>query len=270
MTLQEYSEPAQSKHDVFTLTRFILVQPSHPGNVGSAARAIKTMGFSGLHLVNPGSTQIHRHSEAIALASGALDVLENCQIHPSLTQALAPVATSFALSARPRHLGPQALDIRQAAALAGRQTSSSKQTVAMVFGCERYGLSNEDMSYCNYVCHIPANPAYSSLNLSQAVQLVAWEMRYVLLGLEHGTFLPDTHGKHDSGGDPASHQELQYLLEHFEQTMLASGFLQPQHPKKLLVRMRQMWLRKGLSKDEVAMLRGYCTAVIAKLTKIPD
>jgi tRNA/rRNA methyltransferase len=156
----------------FSRVRFIMTEPSHPGNVGSASRAIKTMGFENLVLVAPKTPEIITQPEAIALASGAGDVLAGAQTFDSLKDALAPVTLAFALTARERELGPPACDIREAAHLAQRHLREHPEgCVALVVGTERSGLTNEHIALCHRVCHIPANPAYSSLNVSQAMQL---------------------------------------------------------------------------------------------------
>ncbi|MER1966103.1 RNA methyltransferase [Castellaniella sp. GW247-6E4] len=264
MTPQESSEntdPAGS--GPFGQVRFIMVQPTHPGNVGSAARAIKTMGFGDLCLVDPELPDVLSRPEAIALASGAGDVLQGAHIHPSLADALGPTTLAFALTARARALGPPPCDIREAAGLSARHLAKGGTArVAIVLGTERSGLSNEDITLCQSVCHIPANPAYSSLNVSQALQLAAWELRYALLPLTGDARLPDTHARHDPGTDPADSARLQAMLAHLEQALLEVGFLDPLHPKKLLPRMRQLLTRARPSADEVDMLRGMCTAMV--------
>lgn len=248
--------------DFFSRVRFIMVSPSHPGNVGSAARAIKNMGFNELHLVTPGTPDVLHHPDALALASGAGDILAQTCIHDSLADALGPTTLAFALTARARALGAAPCDIREAAMQSAATLAQAGTQIAIVLGTERSGLSNEEILLCQQVCHIPANPAYSSLNVSQALQLAAWEMRYALLPLSHLARLPDTHGRHDPGSDPASNASIQAMLDHFEQALEAVEFLDPKHPKKLVPRMRQMWTRNHLSVDEVAMVRGMCTAML--------
>jgi len=263
MTPPVSSDTPPDTPDIFARVRFIMVSPSHPGNVGSAARAIKTMGFHDLHLVAPADPDIARQPEAIALASGAVDILENTRLHASLADALGSVTLAYALTARARAIGPPPCDIREAAVQSAAELAGqSDARIAVVLGTERTGLSNEDITLCHQVCHIPANPAYSSLNVSQALQLAAWEMRYALLPLAGAARLPDTHARHDPGTDPASSERVQAMLDHFEQALLAVGFLDPRHPKKLMPRMRQMWTRNRLSADEVDMVRGLCTAMI--------
>ncbi len=165
--------------DVFARTRFIMLGTSHPGNVGSAARALKTMGFTQLVLAAPKDTGFLQHPEAIALASGAADILEKAVVCDSLDEALANTTLSFALTARSRDMGPPALDIRHAALEAQSHLQSMAQSeVAIILGPERIGLDNDEISRCHRICHIPANPEYSSLNVAQAMQLAAWELRY--------------------------------------------------------------------------------------------
>lgn len=262
----------------FSRVRFIMTEPSHPGNVGSAARAIKTMGFEDLVLVAPKTPEIRLQPEAIALASGAGDVLAQAKTFENLKDALAPVTLAFALTARERDLGPPACDIREAAQMAQIHLSEHPEgRIGLVVGTERSGLTNAHIELCHRVCHIPANPAYSSLNVSQAMQLGAWELRYALLqglskhnGPDNETALqrlpslivsklPSKH----PGSQPASGEAVQALLAHWQEALEVVRFLDPEHPKKLMPRMRHLFNRSDLSKDEVDMMRGVCTAMIA-------
>ncbi|SDV49659.1 RNA methyltransferase [Chitinasiproducens palmae] len=164
--------------DCFAATRFVLVEPSHPGNVGAAARALKTMGFGRLVLVRPREPDVRAHPEARAMASGADDVLAAACEVASLDAALAGVHWSLALSARTREFGPPVLSPRQAARhAADRRPAPAACEIALVFGNERTGLANHDVERCAAIAHIDANPAYSSLNLAQAIQVLAYEMR---------------------------------------------------------------------------------------------
>lgn len=255
--------PPKTAH-VFSRVRFIMVQPSHPGNVGAAARAIKTMGFHDLCLVAPRYPDICELPEAQALASGAGDVLNAATLAGTLEEALAPVTLAFALTARARDLGPPPCDIRQAAA-ASRQHLGAHENgqVAIVLGTERSGLTNEDIARCQRICHIPANPDYSSLNVAQALQLAAWELRYAL-AVETGLpLLPSTDkASQQAGSEPAANDKVQAFLAHWEQALVAIQFLDPRHPKKLMPRMQHLFARSELSQDEVDMLRGVCTAMI--------
>ena len=238
-----------------------MVEPSHPGNVGSAARALKTMGFADLVLVNPREPQAPSHPEAIALASGAGDVLAAATLCDTLEQALAPMTMAFALTARSRDLGPPSCDIRQAAELARQHLQGFDEAqdtrVAIVLGTERSGLTNEQIALCHRICHIPANPEYTSLNVAQALQLAAYELRYALLG-------PATPAPLEGRAAPAPVEAVAALLAHWEQALIAVEFLDPQHPKKLMPRMRHLFSRAQLSRDETDLLRGVCTAMVAQ------
>ncbi len=239
-----------------------MVEPSHPGNVGAAARALKTMGFSSLRLVNPRVRRPGHNAEAVALASGAVDVLENVRVFDTLADALADTTLVFALTARGRDLGPPACDVRRAGALAREHLAAGTEDsrVAVVFGTERSGLTNEQIGSCHWVCHIPANPQYSSLNVAQAMQVVAWEMRYALLAAltqDDVAYVPPR-----PGPAPAPGNQVQAFLAHWEEALTAVGFLDPEHPKKLMVRMRHLFTRAQMSREEVDMMRGVCTAML--------
>lgn len=254
---------AAGASDLFARVRFVMVRPSHPGNVGAAARALKTMGFDSLYLVAPRLADVTSQPDAVALASGATDVLSSARVVPTLADALAPVSLAFAMTARPRELGPPVCDIREAATQGNAHLhSQGDNQVAIVLGTERSGLTNGDIAQCQCICHIPANPQYSSLNVAQALQLAAWEFRYALAVAEALPLLPVTEGHAATGGLPASNQEIQSLLAHWEQALIATGFLDPAHPKKLMPRMRHLFMRNALSHDEADMLRGVCTAMI--------
>ncbi len=250
-----------SKDAVFSHIDFIMVEPSHPGNIGSAARAIKTMGFSRLVLVAPQVAQPAQHPDAIALASGAVDVLAQARICATLDEALADVTLAFALTARGRDLGPPPCDVREAAGLAHAHLVQGGEgaRVGMVVGTERAGLTNAHIASCHRICHIPANPEYSSLNVSQALQLIAWEMRYALLTAAVDQS-PD--GRALAAPEPASGAAVQAFLTHWEEALVGVKFLDPAHPKKLMPRMRHLFSRVALSRDEVDMLRGVCTAML--------
>ncbi len=242
-----------------------MVQPSHPGNVGSAARAIKTMGFSQLVLVEPRYADMLSSDEAVARASGATDILEQARVYDRLEEALAPVTLALALTARPRELGPPAGDIRQAAGGARDHLARHPEgQIAVLLGTERAGLTNAQIGLCHQICHIPANPDYSSLNVAQALQLAAWELRYALLaGQTTGAGPLGLKTPRPHGAEPASGAATEALLLHWQQALTAIGFLDPAHPKKLMPRMRHMFGRNALTKDEVDMLRGVCTAILS-------
>lgn len=260
--------PSQ-KEPLFNHIRFIMVEPSHPGNVGAAARAIKTMGFNQLCLVNPKSPTIITHENAIAMASGATDVLNNAVVFESLEQALAPISLAFALTSRPRYIGPPAKTIRQSAEItASHLQQHATGQIAIVLGTERTGLENDTINQCQYVCYIPANPEYSSLNVAQALQLAAWEMRHALLEALNLHQDLRTPGKQQTRNLPASQDQVQAFLMHWEQALISVDFLDPNHPNKLMLRMQQLFNRNQLTQNEVAMLRGVCTAMMKTALKI--
>jgi tRNA/rRNA methyltransferase len=248
--------------NAFPRVRFIMVRPSHPGNVGAAARAIKTMGFQDLCLVAPRFPDVQDLPEAQSLASGATDVLAAVSIVPTLEEALAPVTMAFALTARARMIGPPPCDIREAANISCNHLQQTRNKVAIVLGTERSGLTNDDIALCQRICHIPANPEYSSLNVAQALQLAAWELRYALASAASLPLLPSTEGQPETGDEPAPSEKVQALMVHWEQALIEVGFLDPEHPKKLMPRMRHLFGRNALTRDEVDMLRGLCTAMI--------
>ncbi|MBS1187747.1 MAG: methyltransferase [Burkholderiaceae bacterium] len=240
---------------VFSRLRIILVDTYHPGNVGSVARAMKTMGFSELVLVNPHNPQVTSHEEALAFASSADDVLANARIVTSLDQALEGCNFAAALSARPRVFSPPVLTAR---ALAGRLVAEPELKVALMFGSERFGLPNEAIEKCNVLITIPANPDYSSLNLAQAVQLLAYECRQA----ELGDRLPET----DVGfrGTAASVEQIDGMFAHLEQALVALGFLHADNPKKLMPRLRRLFSRAELETEEVNILRGIAKQILWK------
>ncbi|HTJ95771.1 MAG TPA: RNA methyltransferase [Pararobbsia sp.] len=251
----------------FTSTRFVLVEPSHPGNVGAAARALKTMGFARLVVVRPKVPHVHEDPDARAMASGADDVLSNTHIVDSLDDALSGVHWSIALSARQREYGPPALTPRAAAERALPILAGGQQEIALVFGNERVGLSNADVERCSAIVHIPANPAYSSLNLAQAVQVLAYELRMALQAQAHALSdgsAPAT-GAADSDGSPlAASEDVERMFVHLENALVAIDFLDPANPKKLMPRLRRLFARTGLEREEVHILRGMAKHILLK------
>jgi len=229
-------------------TRFVLVGTSHPGNVGSTARAMKVMGFADLVLVAPRFADVLQREEAVAMASGATDVLAAARVVPTLADALDGVGWACATAMTPRDFGPPTLAPREHfAALV-----ASPHRVAFVFGPERTGLSNEDVYRCHACISVPTNPGYGSLNLAQAVQLIAYDWRMALGG----------YGVQPRTTDPqwADGAAIAGLLAHWQQTLEQIGFLDPAAPKKLLPRLNQLLNRAQLSVDEVHILRGIARA----------
>lgn len=235
---------------VFSSLRFILVGTSHPGNVGAAARAIKTMGFSRLVLVKPRFADVLKQEEAIAFASGAQDILENAVIVETLEEALQGCQFAAALSARLREYSPPIVTPRQ---FSENILANGHAKCALVFGSERYGLSNEDVEQCHALINIPANPDYSSLNLAQAIMILAYECRMALLDKENQPQRDEHIGFH---GEPASVDQINGMFTHLETALTTIGFLNPDNPKKLMPRLRRLFSRSNLETEEVNILRG--------------
>ena len=228
--------------DLLSRIRVVLSHTSHPGNIGAAARAMKTMGIASLYLVNPKKPI---DAEAEAMASGAADVLHGARVCASLAEALQGTVYALAVSARGRELGYISTDARSAAL---QLTAAAREgEVAIVFGTEKSGLTNEEILQCRAVTHIPADPGYSSLNLAAAVQVLAYETRVALLGTQSLSV-----AEHPL----ARHEDVENFFAHLEQSLLASGFLNPANPKRLIPRLRRLFGRVGLEQEEVNILRG--------------
>jgi len=225
-------------------TRFVLLNTSHPGNVGAAARAMKVMGFSELVLVAPRHAGAPSQAQARAMASGATDVLARARVVATLTEALDEVTYVCATAMTPRDFGPPAHAPRE---LFGSLAASGHR-VAFVFGSERFGMSNDDVYRCHACLSIPTHPGYGSLNLAQAVQIIAYDWRQALGGFDVEPRTPDA--------QRASAAQVQGLLDHWEQTLIEIGFLDPAAPRKLMPRLNQLINRAELGDDEVNVLRG--------------
>lgn len=243
---------------LFDRMRFVLVETSHPGNIGAVARAMKTMGFSQLFLVNPRFPDAHQHPEAIAFASGAQDILETAKTVNSIEEALDGCNFAAALSARLREFSPPVTTPR---ALSTLLAADSALDAALIFGSERYGLPNEIIEKCNVLINIPANPEYSSLNLAQAAQVLAYEARMATVG---GTLPATTIGFQ---GDAASISQIDGMYEHLERALIAIDFLDPTNPKKLMPRLKRLFSRTQLETEEVNILRGIARQILKKITR---
>jgi tRNA/rRNA methyltransferase len=226
------------------MVRIVLCRPSHPGNIGAAARAMKTMGLADLRLVAP---ERFPAKEAEWMATNAGDVLENAKIHSTLEESIKDCEAAFALSARGREWSPQVLDVRTAAARA----SEIAGPVAFVFGSETAGLTNDEMFACQYLVHIPANPGFSSLNLAQAVQVVAYELR-----MSRDVAIPFARVE-----KKATVEDLEGLYAHLEEAAVASGFMTP--ASRLRERWRRLFSRvPALEREEVNIVRGLLKALM--------
>ena len=240
----------------YDLLRWALVETSHPGNVGSSARALKTMGFSQLHLINPKIASIARESEAIALSSGAHDILQQSQEGESLEAVVKDCSLVVGLTGRDREFGPPPVTWKEAKQRIGEHLNN-KQPVAIVFGPERTGLSNQHLAMCTHRVWLDANPEYPSLNLSQAVMVCAFSLREHIN--ERAKSLPQkpptTSIKENSVelADPAA---LAAMLEHWKLGLEAIQYLDPSKPKKLMERLQALFSRSTLHKEEIDLLRG--------------
>lgn len=247
--------PTETDTSLFTRLRFVLVETSRAGNVGSVARAMKTMGFGELVLVSPRCADPLTDPEAVAFASGALDVLSNARIVGSIAEALDGCNFAAAVSARLREFSPPVWTPR---AFGGHIAGSQELRPALIFGNERVGLPNEIVEGCNVLINIPANPAYSSLNLSQAAQVLAYECRMAAVGDE----VPATPvGFH---GDAASLTQVDGMYAHLEEALVAIGFLNPDNPGKLMPRLKRLFARTGLETEEVNILRGIARQILKR------
>jgi tRNA (cytidine32/uridine32-2'-O)-methyltransferase len=225
--------------------RIVLVGTQHPGNIGSAARAIKTMGLSRLVLVEP---ERYPHRDADALAAGADDVLAGAAVFASLADAVADCRLVLGCTARDRRIALRQWTPREAAAQAVG-TAREQGEVALLFGRERTGLSNEELQLCHAAVHIPANPEYSSLNLAMAVQVLAYELRMALLA-EAQAPAPERRGS------PASHAQMEGLFAQLADTLDAIDFHKGRAPDSAMRKLRRLFLRAGLDEREVRLLRG--------------
>jgi len=233
--------------------RIVLSRTSHPGNIGAAARAMKTMGLGRLFLVTP---KIFPDAQAEAMAAGATDVLANARVCASLDEALSGTVFTVAMTARRRELATEPLWVRDAmAATAAQLAQDARGDVAIVFGNESAGLSNEDLARCSRWAMIPCNPEWTSLNLAAAVQIACYELRLAEVGAGATPTIADA-------SDRASFDEIEGLIGHFESAAVSSGFLDPAEPKRLMHRLRRMFSRAGLEKVEVNILRGILSSLV--------
>lgn len=257
-------------------TRFVLIETSHAGNVGAAARAMKTMGFDDLVLVRPRWANVLRREETIQRASGALDVLAKARIVDNLDEALDGISHLCATAMTPRDFGPptrpprehfegllQSWKKKEHLAQGGEgnspdsienSTPAGEQGVGLLFGCERFGMANEDVYRCDVALCIPSNPQFGSLNLGAAIQLLAYEWRQALGGFA-AELAP-------SVAERADAQQVSGMLAHWQQALERVGFLDPAAPKKLMPRLNQLFNRAQLSQEEIHMLRGIAKAML--------
>jgi tRNA/rRNA methyltransferase len=262
------------------LTRFILINTSHAGNVGAAARAMKTMGFDDLVLVAPRWANVLRREETIQRASGALDVLEKCRIVETLDEALDGLSHLCATAMTPRDFGPPTVTPREHFEVLLKQellphyprpesaisvlNTSDLETVQVaaqtgfgfLFGCERFGMRNEDVYRCHMCLSIPSNPKFGSLNIGAALQVVAYEWRLALGGFAVQEATEPTH--------LADAAQVSGMLAHLEQSLVALDFLDPAAPKKLMPRLNALFNRANVTQEEIHILRGIAKAILQR------
>jgi tRNA/rRNA methyltransferase len=267
-------------------TRFILINTSHAGNVGAAARAMKTMGFTDMVLVAPRWANVLRREETIQRASGALDVLNNARIVETLDEALDGMTHLCATAMTPRDFGPPTRGPREHFELllkderfrqqirrlepdltpktdelanSEAEAAISASGMGFLFGSERFGMTNDDVYRCNVALSIPTNPKFGSLNLGAAIQLIAYEWRLTLGGFE-----PESSESASVGVESkplADAAQVTGMLQHWEKSLADIGFLDPAAPKKLMPRLNQLFNRAALSPEEIHILRGIAKAM---------
>lgn len=226
--------------------RIVLCRPSHPGNIGSAARAMKTMGLAELYLVAP---KAFPHAEADTLASGAVDVLAGATVCETLERALSGCVLAIGASTRQRDLQAALLTPEEAATRALGEAQVGR--VALVFGNETFGLSKEELACCQALVTIPANPEYSSLNLGAAVQVLGYALRRAAL----------TEQFEQPALEVADLDEVERFYAHLQHTLVQVGFLNPASPKRLMPKLRRLFSRTRLEKEEINILRGMLSAM---------
>jgi len=263
-------------------TRFVLIETSHAGNVGAAARAMKTMGFDDLVLVAPRWLNVLRREETIQRASGALDVLANARIVETLDEALDGMDHLCATAMTPRDFGPPTRTPREHfsqwlggdalartqgqpeapihSSVASGDSQALPQGIAFLFGSERFGMRNEDVYRCHVCLSIPANPQFGSLNIGAALQVIAYEWRLAL-----GSFPLPGITPHSAPADAA---QMAGMLAHLQESLEALGFLDPLAPKKLMPRLNQLFNRASVTQEEVHILRGIAKAVLQQSAQL--
>jgi TrmH family RNA methyltransferase len=232
--------------------RIVLVGTTHPGNIGAVARAMKNMGVSDLALVEP----LHfPHKDAVARASGAIDVLENAMVTESLGEALKDCVYVVGASARSRAINWPTLEPRECAGKLLEQSEAGP--VAAVFGPEKYGLTNEHLDLCDALLTIPTNPDFSSLNLGMAVQVLTYELRAA--GVDRSS--PSSY---EADAPLATSGDMEYFYTHLEEVLTDLEFLNPDNPRHLMRRLRRLFIRARPDQNELNILRGILTAVERK------
>ena len=238
------------------MIKIVLVNTSHTGNIGSVARAMKTMGLSELVLVDP----VHApDSHASALAAGATDILGKAQTVSTLAEAIADCSLTIATSARSRTLSWPMLNPRECAQKVVKEGHQHK--VALVFGRENSGLSNEELQQCQFHVHIPANPDYSSLNLAMAVQTLSYEIRMTFLESQSQADEQPPAEIDEEVLDYPNSAQLDGFYQHLEQALMHTGFIIDSHPGQVMPKLRRLFNRARPESHELNILRGVLTSV---------
>jgi len=230
-----------NKQNPFANIRVVLSHTTHPGNIGAAARAMKTMGLSQLYLINP---RLFPDPQTTAMAAGADDVLEKAVVCRSIDEALHGVVFTVAMTARLRDISIEVKTPREAMPQLLQQATT--QPVALLFGTEMSGLTNEEMGKAQVLVNIPANPEFSSLNIAAAVQVMVYE-----LSVASQSYLPNVQESH-----PAPHEQMEGFFAHMEKTLFEIGFLTTQNPSRMMQRLRRLYARARLETEEINILRG--------------
>lgn len=240
--------------------RIVLIDTTHPGNIGAAARAMKNMGLEKLYLVEP---RQYPHEKAVWRASNALDVLDKAVVCESLDEAIEGCQLVLGTSARDRSMPWPVMDPRQSAETVMSEPETHE--VAILFGREDRGMTNEELQRCHFHLQIPANPDYTSLNLGTAVQVVCYELRMAMLNKSGLREVWDWEQEWDE--EAASAEEMRYFLEHLEQTLIDIDVLNPKHPRQLMPRLKRLFMRSRMDKLEVSIMRGVLSATQKLLKK---
>jgi tRNA (cytidine32/uridine32-2'-O)-methyltransferase len=250
MTKKSLPGPPDAAADVLARIRIVLVEPTHPGNIGAAARAMKTMGLSRIVLVKPAEFPC---AAATAMAAGADDLLVRAPVVDTLAEALINCGWVIGTSARTRTIPWPVYDPREAVSRILKVAVDSD--VAIVFGREHAGLTNDELELCQAVVQIPSNPDFSSLNLGAAVQVLAYELRTQWLAQQGAAV------EMINDAPPATSEDLERMHAHLQEVMTQTGFLDPAKPRRLMRRVRRLFGRIGLDRNEVNIIRGFLTAV---------
>ena len=236
--------------------RIVMVHTSHTGNMGAAARAMKVMGLTDLALVNPKSTP---DDQAVAMSSNATDILHSATIVDNLKDAISDCQLVVGTSARQdRTLTWDIQDSRSCGELIAKHASTNKAKVAILFGRESSGLTNEELALCQHLVHIPTNPDYSSLNIASAVQILAYECRLAALALATTSATKENSKEEDEW---VTADDLDGYFEHLKKVMIDINFIDPKNPRYLIPRLRRLYARSGISRSEMNILRGMLTAI---------